>query len=61
MYAPDEFHRIEVKKANRCLKDVLKPVGSRLRLGSAVFEWETRRGEGYIPIIGVGGFVTKNC
>jgi len=50
MYSPGEFHRIEVKKANRWLKDVLKPVGSRMILGSADLGWETRRGEGYIQV-----------
>ena len=50
MYSPGEFHRIEVKKANRWLKDVLKPVGSRMILGSADVGWETRRGEGYIQV-----------
>jgi hypothetical protein len=50
MYSPGEFHEIEVKKANRWLKDVLKPVGSRMILGSADLGWETRRGEGYIQV-----------
>ena len=44
MYSPGDFHQIEVKKANRWLKDVLKPVvGSRMILGSADLGWETRR------------------
>jgi hypothetical protein len=50
MYSPGEFHEIAVKKANRWLKDVLKPVGSRLILGSADLGWETRRGDGYIQV-----------
>jgi hypothetical protein len=50
MYSPGEFHRIEVKKANRWLKDVLKPFGSRMILGSADLGWETRRSGKYIQI-----------
>lgn len=50
MYAPGKFHEIDVKKANRWLKDVLKPVGSRVMLGSADLGWETRRGERYIQV-----------
>jgi hypothetical protein len=50
MYSPGEFHRIEVKKANRWLKDVLKPFGSRMMLGSADLGWETRRGEKYVQV-----------
>jgi hypothetical protein len=50
MYSPGEFHRIEVKKANRWLKDALKPVGSRMILGSADLGWETRRSGKYIQI-----------
>jgi hypothetical protein len=50
MYSPGEFHRIEVKKANRWLKDVLKPLGSRMILGSADLGWETRRSGKYIQV-----------
>jgi hypothetical protein len=50
MYSPGEFHRIEVKKANRWLKDALKPVGNRMILGSADLGWETRRSGKYIQI-----------
>jgi hypothetical protein len=50
MYSPGEFHKIEVKKANRWLKDVLKPVGSRMILGSADLGWETRRSGRYIQV-----------
>jgi hypothetical protein len=57
MYSPGEFHRIEVKKANRWIKDVLKPVGGRMILGSADLGWETRRGEGYIQIHLASGHV----
>jgi hypothetical protein len=49
MYSPGEFHRIEVKKANRWLKDAL-PVGNRMILGSADLGWETRRSGKYIQI-----------
>jgi hypothetical protein len=50
MYSPGEFHRIEVKKANRWLKDVLKEVGNRMILGSADLGWDTRRGEKYVQV-----------
>jgi hypothetical protein len=49
-YTPGEFKEIDVKKANRWLKDALKPVGSRMMLGSADLGWETRRGESYIQV-----------
>ena len=35
MYAPGKFHEIDIKKANRKLKDAIKKVGKRLMLGSA--------------------------
>jgi hypothetical protein len=50
MYAPGELHKIDVKKADRWLKDALKPVGSRMILGSADLGWETRRAERYIQL-----------
>jgi hypothetical protein len=50
MYPPGEFHRIEVKKANRWLKDVLKQVGGRMILGSADLGWESRRSGKYIQV-----------
>jgi hypothetical protein len=50
MYSPDEFHRIEVRKANRWLKDALKQVGNRMMLGSADLGWETRRSGKYIQV-----------
>jgi hypothetical protein len=43
MYSPGEFHRIEVKKANRWLKDVLKPLGSRMILGSGMGDQAQRK------------------
>jgi hypothetical protein len=49
MYAPSEFNEIDVKKANRWLKDALRSaVGKRTIFGGVDFGWETRRGEGYI-------------
>jgi hypothetical protein len=50
MYGPGTLNRIEIKKANRWLKDTLKQIGNRTTLGSADLGWETRRGEGYIQI-----------
>jgi hypothetical protein len=50
MYQPGLFAKIDVKKANRWLKDALKPIGNRTILGSADLGWETRRGTGYIQI-----------
>jgi hypothetical protein len=50
MYAPGDFGKINVKKANRWLKDALKPVGNRLMLGGADLGWETRRSGKYIQV-----------
>jgi hypothetical protein len=50
MYQPGHFAEIDVKKANRRLKDALKAVGNRTILGSADLGWETRRGKGYIQV-----------
>jgi hypothetical protein len=50
MYGPGTLSRIDIKKANRWLKDTLKQIGNRTTLGSADLGWETRRGEGYIQI-----------
>jgi hypothetical protein len=50
MYQPGQFAEIDVKKANRWLKDALKAIGNRTILGSADLGWETRRGKGYIQI-----------
>jgi hypothetical protein len=51
MYAPGEFHKIDVKNANRWLKDALRSaVGTRMIFGSADLGWETRRDEGYIQV-----------
>jgi hypothetical protein len=44
------LNKIDIKKANRWLKDTLKQVGNRTMLGSADLGWETRRGEGYLQI-----------
>jgi len=50
MYAPGNMGEIDIKKANRCLKDVMKPVGKRLMLGSADLGWETRRRGKYLQV-----------
>jgi hypothetical protein len=51
MYAPGEFNKIDVKKANRWLKDALRSaIGKRAILGSVDLGWETRRDEGYIQL-----------
>jgi hypothetical protein len=51
MYAPCEFNKIDVRKANRWLKDALTSVvGKRMMLGSADLGWESRRDEGYIQV-----------
>jgi hypothetical protein len=51
MYAPGEFHKIDVKKANRWLKDALRSaVGKRMIFGSVDLGWEMRRDEGYIQV-----------
>jgi hypothetical protein len=50
MFPPGQFQNINIKKANRWLKDALKPVGRRMMLGSADLGWETRRGGGYIQL-----------
>jgi hypothetical protein len=50
MYQPDQLHRIDVKKANRWLKDRLKAISKRVMLGSADLGWESRRGDPYIQL-----------
>ena len=50
MYQPEEFQNIDISKANRWLKDVLKSGGKRMMLGSADLGWETRRGDGYVQV-----------
>jgi hypothetical protein len=49
-YNPGEFLRIDIVKANRWLKDALKPVGERVTLGSADLGWESRRGGNYLQL-----------
>ena len=44
------MNEIDVKKANRWLKDAMKPVGKRMMLGSADLGWETRRSGKYIQV-----------
>ena len=50
MYPPGQFRSIDVKKANRWLKDALKAVGKRMMLGSADLGWETRRSGKYVQL-----------
>jgi hypothetical protein len=51
MYAPGEFPKIDVKKANRWLRDALRSaIGKRMIFGSADLGWDSRRGDGYIQI-----------
>jgi hypothetical protein len=51
MYAPGEFHKIDVNKANRWLKDALRSaIGKRMIVGSVDLGWESRRNEGYIQV-----------
>jgi hypothetical protein len=52
MYAPGEFGKIDVRKANRWLKDALRSaVGKRMIFGNVDLGWESRRGdEGYIQV-----------
>jgi hypothetical protein len=50
MYSPGKFHQIDVKKANRWLKDTMKKVGNRTMLGSADLGWETRRKGKYLQV-----------
>src|SRR5208282_4062535 len=50
MYAPGTLNKIDIKKANRWLKDAMKPVGKRTMLGSADLGWETRRRGKYLQV-----------
>jgi hypothetical protein len=50
MYSPGTLNQIDIKKANRWLKDTMKPVGKRIMLGSADLGWETRRSGKYIQV-----------
>ncbi len=49
-YTPGKFGHIDIIKANRWLKDKLKPVGKRPILGSVDFGWESRRGGNYLQL-----------
>jgi hypothetical protein len=49
-FLPDELHKIDVRKANRWFKDIIKAAGSRTILGSADFGWEKRRGREYLQL-----------
>jgi plasmid stabilization system protein ParE len=46
-FLSDELHKIDVRKANRWFKDVIKAAGKRTILGSADLGWEKRRGKQY--------------
>jgi hypothetical protein len=51
MYATGELNKIDVRKANRWLKDALRSaVGKRMIFGSVDLGWETRRHKGYIQV-----------
>ena len=49
-FSPGKFSRIDIIKANRWLKDTLKPIGKRIIVGSADLGWESRRGGSYIQL-----------
>ena len=49
-YQPDEFDKIDVRKANRWFKDAIKAVGKRTIIGSADLGWEKRRGKQYLQL-----------
>lgn len=49
-YLPGRFSDIEILKANRWLKDKLKPLGKRIVVGSTDLGWETRRGGQYLQL-----------
>ena len=50
MYAPGMLNEIDIKKANRWLKDTMKQMGKSLMLGSVDLGWETRRSGKYIQV-----------
>ena len=49
-YMPDEFDKINVRKANRWFKDAIKAAGKRTIIGSADLGWEKRRGKQYLQL-----------
>jgi hypothetical protein len=49
-FLPDELHKIDVRKANRWFKDVIKAAGKRTIIGSADLGWQERRGEQYLQL-----------
>jgi hypothetical protein len=50
-YGPGQFAQMDIPKANRWLKDVLKQAGiDRVIVGSADLSWETRRGGKYLQL-----------
>jgi hypothetical protein len=50
MFLLDELDKIDVRKANRWFKDVIKTVGKRTIIGSADLGWESRRGKEYLQL-----------
>jgi hypothetical protein len=46
----NEFDKIDVRKANRWFKDVIKAAGKRTIIGSADLGWEKRRGKQYLQL-----------
>lgn len=52
MFKPGDFHQIDIRNANRWLKDALRLIGTnRVILGSVDFSWETkRRGGKYLQL-----------
>jgi hypothetical protein len=49
-YTLDELHKVDVRKANRWFKDVIKAAGKRTIIGSADLGWEKRRGKQYLQL-----------
>jgi hypothetical protein len=49
-YTRDELHKIDVRKANRWFKDVIKAAGKRTIIGSADLGWEKRRRKQYLQL-----------
>jgi hypothetical protein len=49
-YTPDELDKIDVRKANRWFKDVIKTVGKRPIIGSVDLGWEKRHGKQYLQL-----------
>jgi hypothetical protein len=51
MFSPGQFATMNIKKANRWLKDALTQAGiNRVVVGSADLSWESRRGPNYLQL-----------